>query len=318
MKYLICSLFALGLTAFGQDTKSAEVPPDAVVLKVGGRSVTAAEFNRLISVFQPEVQQAARNNPRTVIQSYFLMENLSRKAIEEKLDQTSPIKEQLEIQKMQFLATQLINRESASIAVSDEEAQQRYEQEKDTKYDTAKIRGIVIMYTDPKTATTQVDLSNMDKPKVEDLKGIRLEADAKSIARKVVQQLREGADFEKLAREYSDDKRTAMKGGDFGTVRHNEQLPDEVKKAVFALKEGEVSDPVKQPLRYYILKVEKRSVQPYADVKQLVENEIRQEKFQKWMAAQQKQFEVTVENPDFFIAKPAEPPKKATAANTEK
>ncbi len=319
MKYLIPTLIAFSIVTFGQNKPAAEdVSPDTVVLKIGERSITAAEFNRLIANFQPEIARAARSNPRAVMQSYFLMQSLSKRAMDEKLDQTSPIKEQLEIQKMQFLATQFINRQSAAIQVNDEDKRQRYEEDKATKYDVAKIRGILIRFTDPKVANAQVDLADPDNPKVSDLKGVRLESEANNLAQKLVVQLRQGADFEKLAREYSDDKGTAAKGGDFGTLRHNQQTPEDVKKAVFALKEGEISDPVKQPIGFYILKLEKRSIEPYEEVQRLVENEIRQERFQHWMSDQQKQFEVEVESPDFFVEKTPQPVKKTTASNSTK
>ena len=51
--------------------------------------------------------------------------------MEEKLDQASPIKETLELQRMQTLAGALMNRHGASITVSDEDARKRYEAEKD-------------------------------------------------------------------------------------------------------------------------------------------------------------------------------------------
>jgi hypothetical protein len=93
------------------------------------------------------------------MQSYFLMQSLGERAVAEKLDQTSPYKEQLELQRLQFLATAVVNRHSASIPVTAEEQQKRYEQEKAEKYEKAKIRAIMIMYGD-KMMQTQINMAD--------------------------------------------------------------------------------------------------------------------------------------------------------------
>lgn len=86
--------------------------------------------------------------------------------------------------------------------------------------------------------------------------------------------LDKGEDFSTLAKEYSDDKQTAKRGGDlswFGVGRM--VVPFE--KAAFALKPGEISDPVKTNFGWHIIKVvDKRQVEPFekkkADIQKIM------------------------------------------------
>lgn len=305
---------AAAKAAPAKDAPAPAISPETVVFKVGERPVTKAEFERLIATFPPEIQKTAKTNPRQVMQSFFLMQSLSKLAESEKLDQMSPFKEQLELQRMQFLATTVLNRESSRIQVSDDDLKARYEADKTEKYEQAKISAIVVMFTDPKAITAQLDMSNGKKPEVKDVVGVRLEPEAKKIADGIVADLRGGAEFAAVARQRSDDKSSAAKGGDFGVIRRVDRVPEDIKKAVFALKPGEISEPVRQPLGFYIVKVESRTVQPLDEVKQLVADDLKQERFQKWMSSMQSQFEINVEAPSYFQpASPSLPPAQSSA-----
>lgn len=278
------------------------IPPGTVVLKVGGRNITAAEFDKMIAYFPADVQQSAKTNPKVVIQSYFVMEELAKRAQQQKLDQTSPVKETLELQRMQTLATAVVNQQTAGIVVTDEEQQKRYEADKDTKYGVAKIRAIFINFGDPMAINANVDMSDPKNPKTTIPKKIRLESEASISAADVVKRARSGADFAAMAKEISDDKSTGANGGEFPLVRQTDQLPDNIKRAVFSMQPGEISDPIRQQNGFYVVKVEERRIQAFTEVRTQVANDIKQERFQKWMADVQKPFEVTVESPVFFGA----------------
>jgi peptidyl-prolyl cis-trans isomerase C len=305
MKYVTLSLCLCALAAYGQSSTPATptatpqaVSPDTVVLKIGDKPMTAAEFAKLLRTFPPEYQQAAKSNPKQVMQSYFLIVKLAKQAEEEKLDQVSPVKEALELQRMQALATAVVNRYQVSIPVTDEDIQKHYEAEKDKKYSQAKIRGIFIQFGPRDAITAQVDMSK--DPKASLPTNLRTEDAAKTLAEDIVKQSRAGTDFAELAKTKSDDKQTGAKGGEFPLLRQTDRMPENIKQAVFALKPGEVSDPIRAANGYYIVKVEERSVEPLAEVKQAVSNDVRQERFQKWASDQQKEFEVTVESPTYF------------------
>lgn len=82
-------------------------------------------------------------------------------------------------------------------------------------------------------------------------------------AKKIIEDLRGGADFQKLAREKSIDKSTAPEGGDLGYMRKGDVDPT-FAEAVFALKPGAYSEnPVKTSIGWHVVKVEdRRRVKP--------------------------------------------------------
>ena len=87
--------------------------------------------------------------------------------------------------------------------------------------------------------------------------------EAKKRIYEVYNKLKNGEDFEELAKKYSDDPRTARIGGDLGFAR----LIPELDSAKRALKLNEVSKPFLSPFGYHILKV--TDVKPAPSQKEL-------------------------------------------------
>jgi peptidyl-prolyl cis-trans isomerase C len=91
---------------------------------------------------------------------------------------------------------------------------------------------------------------------VPDVASADVDKDAKARIDKVEARLKAGEDFSKLAAEVSDDP-TKTRGGEVGWV-HRGQLIPELEKAVFALKPGEFSQPVRTKFGYHIVGVMER------------------------------------------------------------
>ena len=91
---------------------------------------------------------------------------------------------------------------------------------------------------------------------VERVRARHILVSTKEEAEKVLKELKAGAKFEDLARKYSKDGSKEF-GGDLGYFTADEMVP-EFSKAVFALKVGEVSKPVKTEYGWHIIKLEDR------------------------------------------------------------
>ena len=73
-----------------------------------------------------------------------------------------------------------------------------------------------------------------------------------SQALKVLEELKAGGDFRDLARKYSTCP-SGKRGGDLGQFGRG-QMAKEFEKAAFALKPGQVSEPVKTQFGYHVIK----------------------------------------------------------------
>ena len=81
------------------------------------------------------------------------------------------------------------------------------------------------------------------------------DAAAKKKAEQVLAEARAGGDFAKLAEKYSQDPGSARQGGDLGYTARG-AFVKEFEAALYALKKGEISEPVKTQFGYHIIKLE--------------------------------------------------------------
>jgi peptidyl-prolyl cis-trans isomerase D len=92
-------------------------------------------------------------------------------------------------------------------------------------------------------------------------------AKKRELAEKVLAKVNAGEDFAALARKYSDDSGSAVKGGDLGSFERGTMVP-EFEQTAFSLNPGEVSDLVETQFGLHIIKV---GSYVRADVKKLDE-----------------------------------------------
>lgn len=86
----------------------------------------------------------------------------------------------------------------------------------------------------------------------------KLKQKSKLFAQSLLDSLRNGADFEELAKNSSDDPGSAAAGGDLGFVKRGVFYP-EFESAAFKLKEGQLSEVIESPVGFHIIELlEKR------------------------------------------------------------
>jgi peptidyl-prolyl cis-trans isomerase SurA len=81
-------------------------------------------------------------------------------------------------------------------------------------------------------------------------------ANAKAFAESLLKRIRDGADFQELAKRYSDDPGSAPLGGDLGWFRRGHMVKA-FEDAAFSLPPGQVSNVVETEFGYHIIKVER-------------------------------------------------------------
>ncbi len=126
-------------------------------------------------------------------------------------------------------------------------------------------------------------------------------AAARAKAEDILKQLRAGASFADLAKKDSQDPGSASQGGDLGFFGRG-MMDKAFEDAVFALKPGEVSEPVRSSFGFHIIRLEAvrgGKTETFADVRDQILTEIRNEQAEKqYYDLAEKLSNLTYEHPD--------------------
>lgn len=123
---------------------------------------------------------------------------------------------------------------------------------------------------------------------------VMLKQDASEQERKQAQQkadsiyalLQGGADFATLAKQHSDDKGSAMRGGELPFIGPGMTLK-EFEEAAYSLKVGDISSPVLSPVGYHVIKMlERKQLEPYAQLRQNIIESLKRQNIEEISAEQ--------------------------------
>jgi peptidyl-prolyl cis-trans isomerase C len=226
-------------------------------------TVSDEEVDREIAKIKEQVGDQARSSGQDVS---------NQEAYELALKQNNITEDQLREDIRENLPVQEVQERVAGDAEpSDEEIQNYYEKNKEAQFTTPEQRCV---------------------------KHILFNKDQKEKAEDVKQQLENGGDFTKLAKENSQDPGSAENGGDLGCLGKGETVP-EFEQAAFGAEQGEIVGPVKTEFGYHILKVtdikpeQTRSLQEVeSQIRSQLAAEKKSEAFNKWIEEQKKERDV--------------------------
>jgi parvulin-like peptidyl-prolyl isomerase len=266
----------------------ATVPADTVIATFDdGRKLTIGELTGFLAAMPPNMAQAARRDRKAFVQQFAMMRHLSEMAEKNKLDQQSPTREAIEFNRMYLLMNAQLHEVLTTIKVPPADVESFYNTNKE-HFKQVKVKAIYI----PFSADNSAPAANAPKHLTE--------AEAQAKIANLRTAIVGGASFVKLVKENSADATSAAKDGDFGTLRSSDNLPDAIRAAVFALKPGEVSEPVKQPNGFYLFRAEEVTAQPYAEVQEQILNQMKEAHFKKWMDDLGVSLNLKIENQAFF------------------
>jgi parvulin-like peptidyl-prolyl isomerase len=296
---LACASFSAIWAQTAPDSAAAppampNLPNETVVAIFGdGTKLTMGEFKKIFEAMPPANQQMALRNREQWLHQWELLRKLTRMAEDAKLDQESPYKESLAYGRMNVLATAEINAAVNLIVVEPGEIVKYYDSNKQ-KYTQVRVKAIYIAFSDDAAAGSA---SKGKKPLTE--------AEAKAKADKLLAAIKGGADFVKLVKENSDDETSREKDGDFATLHSSDNIPDAFRAAVFALKKGDVSEPLKQPNGFYLLRAEEVTVRPLSEVRDEIYNELKNVRSEEWLRGMDREAKVQIVSPEFITGMPA-------------
>ncbi len=289
-------LAALSCAALAQPApEAAPAPPaaasdpatsDPVVAKVNGQDIRASDVREAMSGLPDEY----RSLPPNMLFPMMLDQLVDRKALvllaqKQGLDKDPQVQRQMTRAADSALQNALLSRDVGP-SVTEQKVKERY------------------------------DATVANKPGEEEVHARHILVASEDEAKKIIAQLKGGADFAQLAREHSTDPGAAQ-GGDLGWFKKGDMLP-EFSAAAFALQPGQITDtPVHTQYGWHIIKVEGRRQAPpptFEQARDQLRQDMIQEGVRKVVAEARQGLAIQRFNPDGSAPKAtdsAEPPPAA-------
>ncbi len=148
------------------------------------------------------------------------------------------------------------------VQVTEDDARQRYEENKEKYRHEAEVHARHILFN-----------LKQDAPE-EEVSKVRAEAE------KVLAEAKKGKNFTELAKKYSQDPSAAQNGGDLGYFTRGKMIAP-FSEAAFSMKPGEISDLVRSPFGFHIIKVEDvrpEKTESWEEARASVEKSMKEEK----------------------------------------
>jgi len=273
-----------------EPTVHATVPSDKVILNIGDEKITAAEFDQLIETLPEQYRAPARGpNRRQFAEQLVRVKLLAHEAQRRKLDQTAVIRRQLELQRENVLANAAFQDIAATTKIDDAAEHQYYDQHK-TEYESVHARHILIRM---KGSSVPILLGKKELT----------DEEALAKAQEVRAKLLAGGNFADLAKGESDDATSAKEGGDLGTFKHGQMIA-QFDQSAFSLPIGQVSEPVKTPFGYHLIKVEGHDNKTFDEARSDIEKRMRPEIARETVENLRKQIPVTIDDAFFGPSSP--------------
>ena len=285
-----------------------KLPPDTVVATSDGKPITAGEIRGILESGDPQAIGLAKNSPEQFLGSLFVTRYLAAEAEKQHLAEQSPLKEQLKYILDRLMSGAAMNQIRESYNVPEEAINDFYAHNQ-SRYEFARIKVITIGFcpTVPKnlgTSDAAIEAAAKAAVAASSCTNKHTEEQAHDMAVGIVGRLRGGEDFVKLVAQYSEDPDSKATEGDFGLITRDGAFKQEIKDAVFAVKDDDVSDPIRSGNFFYIIKIKERTLRPVSEVHETIIQELKQKHFTDLMYDLQKRFKPEIVRRDFFTAKP--------------
>lgn len=268
-------LLCRGLIVFGGALFVASAwAGDAPVLRIGQETYDAARFDALAQALQPpqRVAYSANDLPREVVDDYATSHLLAAQGRQHHLDRDPVVAARIRVQSDLILADAERRRIMAA-----------------TPTDLARVRGYFDAHQGDFDEYHLRHILVAVPPHHASRNGVaRSDAQALARAGELRQQLRQGADFSKLAAQVSDDETTAQEGGALSAM-FGRYLADEFAPTVRALAPGDVSEPVKSQAGYHLIELEQRRVASFEAIRPVIEAQLRSEAIDETVARLKRQ-----------------------------
>lgn len=282
-------------TPFSLATGAKPVGNEKVVMRVNGEPVTERDFQIFLTQ-APEQAQAFYASPegrRQLAQQLVRFKVLEQEGRRLGVEQDADVAARANFDRAAVIASAALRK----IAGVPTDQQVRDEYQRTLKnFDTIDMSHIVVSYQ-----------GGMVPPRQGEALPVEV---AMKKAQALAAQLKNGTDFSTLAARESDDAGSASQGGYIGPVTRG-SLPPEIEPTIFALREGEISPPVRSSFGIHIFKAGARKTQSFEETKSALRERMQQTTLETRVNELQRTAKVDLD-PKYFPntgAAPSSPPQ---------
>jgi parvulin-like peptidyl-prolyl isomerase len=309
-RIILCAFVFLALVAAGCGGESTASLGTEDVAVVGSKGITKEQFQSLMGQAQKSYEAQKRKFPKPGSVEYeqlkgqavtFLVQRAEFEQEAEKLGveiTDEKVDKRIEQLKKQFYggSDERFQKTLKQQGLTNEEARQQIRAQLISDELFKKVTGDIKVSDAEIKSYYDSHKSQYGQAESRDVRHILVNPNQKALADSLYQQLKNGANFAALAKKYSKDPGSAAQGGKL-TVSKGATVP-EFDKTAFALKKGEISQPVKTQYGYHIIQalsdVKPAATTPLAKVKASIRQQLEQkqknDKMTKWVEDTKKDY----------------------------
>ncbi|MBI2067805.1 MAG: peptidylprolyl isomerase [Deltaproteobacteria bacterium] len=210
--------------------------------KVGGKTIHESDL-KILEEVNPRLADrlATPEGKRKIVENYVEQSLLYQEAIRRGLQRDERTKKKLDLYRQVIISQALLDDEL------DKKIKEYYDNNKD-EFERVKVAHILIRTVDEKKGKDNKPVSK------------RTEEAAQALIKKVQERLQKGEEFGKIASEVSEDEMTKKRGGNLEYVTIRDKRLEQkgwltLSEQAFALKQGDVSTPIKTKDGIHLIKV---------------------------------------------------------------
>lgn len=234
---------------------------DPVVMRINGHDVLSSEFNYYYNKNRDQQQVEGRMTSQEYAPLFIAYKLKVEAAKEAKLDT-------LQSFRTEYLGyrNQLVRSSLVSPQAEEAEARAYYDKMKHFIGPEGLVKPAHIFIQLPQNASAAV------------------QSQAKNKIDSLYNALKNGADFAQLALQYSDDKASAIKGGELPWIAKN-QTVKEFEDMTFKMQKGDISEPFQSVMGYHIVKIkDKKQLEPFEELKDNIMKALEQQGMKERLA----------------------------------
>lgn len=216
-----------------------------VIGKVGEITLRETDLDRLVESQPAEIRRQMKEKPELkvrLVEELLLKQAIAARARKEGFDRKPETREKLAYLVDDFLSREYVAKVVVAGVKVPESELEKYYQEHVKEFivpESVKARHVFL----------KVDAGASVESRVEKRKR----------AEELLQRLKKGEDFARVAAEASEDGETAQKGGELGSISPGKTNSEDFEQAALSLKSGELSNVVATPYGLHIIRVDERS-----------------------------------------------------------